>query len=73
MSVSVGVSPDGLGGRLGNSPTHMVVAELGFCRAIGAQTSVFFSDSAGDGSQSLATRLFLQGRRRHERSKREVG
>lgn len=42
VSISVGVPPNGLGGRLSRSYTHVVVAELGFCRAAGSQTSVLF-------------------------------
>lgn len=64
MSVNVGVSSKGLGGRRIRSHTHMVVAELGFRRAVGAQASAlffFFSDSAGGVPQSLGSRLFQNG------------
>lgn len=57
MSISVGVPPDGLGGRLCCSHTHVVVASW-VSAGLLDHRPLFFSDLTGGGSQSLATRLF---------------
>lgn len=59
-SVSVGVLPESLEGKPVSSRAHMAVTKLDFCGTVGARP-LFFSDSAGGGPQSLATRLFQHG------------